>query len=96
MVAVGGAGSDPGGERIDGGQRRLRGDVGHDVGDEPGLTERLHHPRHDAGELAVALRERAIIVRHFRLPRIDQHLRITIGTREECEALVAALRELLV
>ena len=54
------------------------------------------HPEFDAGELAVALRERAIIVRHFRLPRIDQHLRITIGTREECEALVAALRELLV
>ncbi len=53
------------------------------------------HPRHDAGELAVALRERAIIVRHFRLPRIDQHLRITIGTREECDALVNALKEIL-
>ncbi len=49
------------------------------------------HPNRDAGELAVALRERAIIVRHFRLPRIDQHLRITIGTREECQALVSAL-----
>jgi histidinol-phosphate aminotransferase len=53
------------------------------------------HPQYDAGELAVALRERAIIVRHFRLPRIDQHLRITIGTREECETLVKALTEIL-
>lgn len=53
------------------------------------------HPQHDAGELAVALRERAIIVRHFRLPRIDQHLRITIGTREECAALLTALQEIL-
>ncbi len=53
------------------------------------------HPNRDAGELAVALRERAIIVRHFRLPRIDQHLRITIGTREECQALVSALTAIL-
>ena len=53
------------------------------------------HPQRDAGELAVALRERAIIVRHFRLPRIDQHLRITIGTREECAALVTALKAIL-
>ncbi len=53
------------------------------------------HPQQDAGELAVGLRERAIIVRHFRLPRIDQHLRITIGTREECSALVSALQEIL-
>lgn len=55
----------------------------------------VRHPQHDAGELSVALRERAIIVRHFRLPRIDQHLRITIGTREECSALINALQDML-
>jgi len=27
----------------------------------------------------------------LRLPRIEQHLRISTGTREECESLVAAL-----
>jgi histidinol-phosphate aminotransferase len=53
------------------------------------------HPTHDAGTLAAKLKEREIFVRHFRLPRIDQHLRITVGTDAECEALVAALRELL-
>lgn len=53
------------------------------------------HPQHDAAELAAKLRERAIIVRHFKLPRIDQHLRISIGTPQECAALVAALREIL-
>lgn len=53
------------------------------------------HPQRDAAALALALRDRAIIVRHFRLPRIDQHLRITIGTREECEALIDALKEIL-
>jgi len=54
------------------------------------------HPQRDAAELALALRERAIVVRHFRLPRVDQHLRITIGTEAECAALIAALKEILV
>lgn len=53
------------------------------------------HPRHDGAQLAARLRERAIIVRHFKLPRIDQFLRITIGTDGECGQLVAALREIL-
>src|SRR5690606_17807662 len=35
------------------------------------------HPSHDAGELAHALRQEGILVRHFTQPRIDQHLRIT-------------------
>ena len=53
------------------------------------------HPQHDAAQLAAALRQRTIIVRHFKLPRIDQHLRITIGTDAQCQALVDALREIL-
>ena len=53
------------------------------------------HPQRDAGELAAQLRQRGIIVRHFRLPRIDQHLRITIGRPEENSALLAALAEIL-
>ena len=36
-----------------------------------------------------------ILVRHFKQPRIDNHLRITIGTQAECEALVDALRHIL-
>ncbi|WP_341676123.1 histidinol-phosphate transaminase [Niveibacterium sp. SC-1] len=53
------------------------------------------HPQRDGGELARALRERSIIVRHFKSPRIDQFLRITIGTDAQCDALVAALTEIL-
>jgi len=53
------------------------------------------HPGRDAGELAKALRERSIIVRHFRLPRIEQFLRITVGTDAQCEALVRALKDIL-
>jgi histidinol-phosphate aminotransferase len=53
------------------------------------------HPAHDAGTLAATLKDREIFVRHFRAPRIDQHLRITVGTDAECDALVAALREMI-
>jgi len=52
------------------------------------------HPGHDAGKLAAALRERGIIVRHFRQQRIDQYLRITVGTPAECDALIEALGDL--
>lgn len=55
----------------------------------------VRHARHDAQESALALRQRGIIVRHFKLPRIEQFLRITVGTDAQCGALVAALREIL-
>lgn len=53
------------------------------------------HPSRDAAELAQALRDKAILVRHFKLPRIDQFLRISIGTEAECEALLRALDGIL-
>jgi histidinol-phosphate aminotransferase len=53
------------------------------------------HTVRDAAQIAAELRARHIIVRHFRLPRIDQFLRITVGTDAECQALTGALRELL-
>jgi histidinol-phosphate aminotransferase len=53
------------------------------------------HPKHDAASIAAKLREKHIIVRHFKLPRIDQYLRITIGTDEQCAALIQCLKELL-
>ena len=49
------------------------------------------HPRQDAAALAASLREEGIIVRHFKQPRIDQFLRITIGTPEQNQALLEAL-----
>ena len=53
------------------------------------------HPQRDAAELAQELRQRTIIVRHFKLPRIDQYLRITVGTDSECAALIEALDAIL-
>lgn len=53
------------------------------------------HPGHDGAALAAGLRERSVLVRHFKLPRIDQFLRISIGTDDECRQLVAALESAL-
>jgi len=55
----------------------------------------IRHPQHDAGELSAWLRGRHIIVRHFKSARIEQFLRVTIGTDEQCALLVAALRDYL-
>jgi histidinol-phosphate aminotransferase len=53
------------------------------------------HPDHSGEALAKGLRERAVLVRHFAKPRISDFLRITIGTPEQCDALVAALEDIL-
>lgn len=53
------------------------------------------HPLKDAAGLAADLRERSIIVRHFRHARIDQFLRITVGTDEQVNLLLKALAEVL-
>ncbi|TDV18430.1 histidinol-phosphate transaminase [Paraburkholderia caballeronis] len=49
------------------------------------------HPGHDAAALAARLREQEIFVRYFNAPRVNQHLRITVGTDAECDTLVDAL-----
>jgi histidinol-phosphate aminotransferase len=53
------------------------------------------HPERDGAELAAALRARSIIVRHFKAPRIDPFLRITVGTDAQCATLVEALAAIL-
>jgi histidinol-phosphate aminotransferase len=53
------------------------------------------HPRVGAAALYSELRQREILVRHFDLPRIHEHLRISIGTDEEMQLLIASLEGLL-
>ena len=55
----------------------------------------VRHPDHDAAAIAEALRKQAVLVRHFRQSRIEQYLRISIGTRDECSALIDALQLVL-
>ncbi len=53
------------------------------------------HPTARAADIFEKLRARAIYVRYFNLPRIDQYLRITIGTDEQMARLIEALREIV-
>ena len=53
------------------------------------------HPKFEGADLQKKLRERGIVVRHFSKPEIDQYLRITIGTDEQMDAVIAALNEIV-
>ena len=53
------------------------------------------HEKISGERIYTALREKGILVRHFTAPRIAEYNRITIGAREEMEALVQALLEIL-
>ena len=52
------------------------------------------HPEHKAEDIFLFLRERGIYIRYFKKPRIDSYLRITVGTDEQMDKLLSALREL--
>jgi histidinol-phosphate aminotransferase len=45
----------------------------------------------DLGPLQRRLRDEGILVRHFATPALADALRITVGTREEVEALLTTL-----
>ena len=56
----------------------------------------VKHKTRDGAELTAQLRERSIIVRHFKSPaRVAAYMRITIGTEQQCTALVTALHDIL-
>src|SRR6202042_1373543 len=53
------------------------------------------HPAHEGARLAAALRERAVIVRHFAAPRASDYLRITVGNDGQIDRLLSALSEIV-
>lgn len=55
----------------------------------------VSHKSVDANVIFKELRERRILVRHFSNKRIDNFLRVSIGTDEEMKALFAALKEIV-
>ena len=63
----------------------------------PSLTNFMFvtHPNKKAPDIFAALREKGIFIRYFKLPRIDNYLRITVGTDEQMDKLIAALKEIL-
>ena len=52
-------------------------------------------PAMDGGELYQKLKARGVLVRHFTKPEIAQFNRITIGTRQQMETLLAAVAAIL-
>ena len=52
------------------------------------------HKKLSAKEIFTYLRENGIFVRYFNKPRIDNFLRITIGTDEEMELMIEKLSEI--
>jgi histidinol-phosphate aminotransferase len=55
----------------------------------------VHHPEHAAASMAESLRDKGIIVRYFAKPRIDQYLRITIGTDSQNSLLIDSLKQIV-
>jgi histidinol-phosphate aminotransferase len=53
------------------------------------------HPRHGGADLAARLREHGVLVRHFPKPRIEDFLRITVGTEDQCGRLVDVMGALI-
>lgn len=51
------------------------------------------HPKYPAKELFAALKQQGIYVRYFEKPRIDNYLRISIGTDKEMQALLSFLEQ---
>lgn len=48
-----------------------------------------------ACEIAAKLREKGILIRYFNKPKIDNYLRITVGSAEDMQTLVNTLKEIL-
>lgn len=55
----------------------------------------VKHPALTGKELYLGLREREILVRFFDKPRISDYVRITIGTKNQMDELLEALKEML-
>src|SRR5262249_30333303 len=55
----------------------------------------VRHPTRGGSEFAAALREHAVLVRHFNKPCTDRYLRITVGTEDDTERLIAAAAHVL-
>ncbi len=55
----------------------------------------VRHPRRAAETLYLELKSAGILVRYFKQARIDNCLRISIGSDAECDTLITALQELI-
>lgn len=55
----------------------------------------VSHPKHKASDILEHLKTKNIFIRHFSAPRINNYLRITIGTNAQMEKLISVLSTLI-
>ncbi len=53
------------------------------------------HPKLDGKELYLNLKEKGILVRHFDTPRLKDYNRITIGSREQMDCFLTAVKQIM-
>jgi histidinol-phosphate aminotransferase len=70
-------------------------DLGFIVTDSKANFLLISHPSYPAADLFKQLREQGILVRYFNSPRIDNYLRVTVGTDEEMAQFLAVLKTLI-
>ena len=73
--------------------KEVLGEMGFSFPDSKANFLFITHPDYPAKELFQALRQKDIYVRYFDQPRINNYLRVTIGTDEQMEAFYEFLRE---
>lgn len=55
----------------------------------------VKHPEKDGKKLYLTLKEKGVLVRHFDTPRLEDYLRITIGSQKQMEILLCTLKNIL-
>ena len=69
-------------------------ELGFEVNDSSTNFVFAKHPEIGGEDVCLKLREKGILVRHFTPGKIKDYNRISIGTREQMDALIAALKEI--
>jgi histidinol-phosphate aminotransferase len=54
------------------------------------------HPKVNGEKIFLSLKERGILVRYFNKPKIDNYIRISIGTDKEMDSLIKNLKEIII
>ena len=78
-------------EKVSGQLREL----GFDVPDSQTNFLFVTHPKYKAKDIFEFLREKGIYIRYFNKPRIDDRLRITIGTDDEMAKMIGRIKDLI-
>ncbi|MBN2011984.1 histidinol-phosphate transaminase [candidate division KSB1 bacterium] len=69
--------------------------IGFDVVESAANFIFIHHPAVEAQHIFTELKKRGILVRYFNLPRINNHLRVSIGTDSDMDIFFSNIRDIV-